>query len=300
MRSLVVALPGNEIMAEALSAQLDAEQGRVELHRFPDGETYVRLETDVKDRAVILVCTLDRPDAKFLPLTFVAATARELGAESVGLICPYLAYMRQDTRFKPGEGITSRYFAAALGQFFNWLVTADPHLHRRKSLSEIYPIPSAVVHAAPLIATWIRDHVTAPLIVGPDSESEQWVASVAQEAGAPYVVLQKQRRGDRAVEVSIPDIGRWRDRTPVLVDDIISTARTMIETASRLRAAGASDIVAVGVHGIFADAALDELRAAGVRQVVTCNTVPHPTNAIDLTGVLVDAVRTLQRTHAQS
>ena len=295
MRPLVLALPGNKSMAEALSTRLDAEQGQLELRQFPDGETYIRIEADVKGRAIILVCTLDRPDAKFLPLTFVAATARDLGAGSVGLVCPYLAYMRQDTRFKPGEGITSRYFASALGQAFDWLTTVDPHLHRLQGLSEIYAIESSVVHAAPLMAAWIRDHVASPLIVGPDSESEQWVASVARDSGAPYLVLEKRRRGDRLVEVSVPDVDRWQDRTPVLVDDIVSTARTMIEAAGRFRAIGKSEIVAVGVHGIFADNACDELRASGVSQVITSNTIPHSTNAMDVSSALAEAVRELQK-----
>lgn len=100
-------------------------------------------------------------------------------------------------------------------------------LHGNPLLTWIYSIPTAALHAAPAISTWIREAVKNPVLIGPDSESEQWVAAVAQDAGAPFVVLDKTCRGDRDVEVSIPHVDRWRDRTPVLVDDIISTARTM-------------------------------------------------------------------------
>ena len=300
MKPLLLALPGNEAISERLTAALGAEYAAPEIRQFPDGETYVRLTTDVKARDVILVCSLDQPDAKFLPLMFLAETAKDLEARSVGLICPYLAYMRQDARFKPGEGITSSYFARALGQHFDWLVTVDPHLHRRQSLSEIYTIPAAAVHAGPAIAAWVRDNAPAPLIVGPDSESAQWVAEVARGANAPYIVLEKHRHGDREVEVSAPDMRRWQDRTPVLVDDIISTAQTLIETVHRLHAAGASGIIAVGVHGLFAGKAYDELFAAGARKIVTCNTVAHPSNTIDVTALIAGVAGELMRAHKRN
>lgn len=295
MRPLLLSMPGNEALGAKLAGVLGAENSLPEIRHFPDGETYARITVDVTARDIILACSLDKPDPKFLPLIFLAETAKELGARSVGLICPYLAYMRQDTRFKSGEAITSAYFAKALGQHFDWLATVDPHLHRRQSLSEIYTIPAVAVHAGPAIAAWVRDHVPMPLIVGPDSESAQWVAAVARGANAPYMVLEKHRHGDRDVEVSVPDMRPWHGRTPVLVDDIISTAQTLIETTRRLRAAGATDITVVGVHGLFAGQAYDELGAAGVQKIVTCNTVAHPSNAIDVTALLASAAEELIR-----
>ena len=293
MKPLVIALPGNTELAQSLAAQLGTEVGQVTLRRFPDEESYVRIDSPVAGCEVILACSLDRPDDKVLPLLFLAATAKELGASSVGLVAPYLAYMRQDRRFQTGEGITSIYFAKILSGFVDWLVTVDPHLHRRSSLDEIYSVPSRVVHAAPAISKWIRANVENPILVGPDSESAQWVAAVAAGAGAPHLILEKVRRGDHEVEITVPDIRRWRDRTPVLVDDIISTARTMIETVGHLKRAGTKPPACVGVHAIFADQAFKELSAAGVASVVTCSTIPHASNRIDLVELLTAAVREL-------
>ena len=288
--AVIFALPGNERLANALAIHLAAEAGRLTVRRFPDGETYVRIETPVAGRDVILVCTLHRPDDKVLPLLFLAATARELSAQRVGLVAPYLAYMRQDRRFMEGEGVTSAYFAELVSRAVSWLVTIDPHLHRRAALGEIYPIPHAVLSAAPRISAWIRENVTRPMLVGPDSESLQWVQAVAEDAGAPFVVLEKIRRGDRDVQISVPNVDRWRDHTPVLVDDIISTARTMIETVGHLRRAALVAPVCIGVHGVFADDAFDQLVTAGAARVVTSNSIPHPSNAIDLTPLLADAI----------
>lgn len=293
MPPLLIPLPGNDDLVEGLATALGADIGRATIRRFPDGETYLRYETPLSGRSLILLCTLDRPDEKFLPLVFAAAAARELQATSVGLVSPYLAYMRQDRRFQPGEAVTSTYFAKLLSDQIDWLVTVDPHLHRRGSLAEIYSIPTQVMHAAPLISDWIRNQVTMPLLIGPDGESEQWVAAVARDAGAPYVVLRKVRHGDRDVEVSVPEVVRWRDHTPVLVDDILSTGRTMIETLGHLKRENMRPAVCIGVHGIFAGSAASDLVAAGAGKVVTTNTIPHPTNAIDVTAFLADGVRAL-------
>lgn len=290
---LLIALPGSEGLAPPICDRLGAELGQVEHRPFPDGETYLKYLTKVSERVVTLLCTLDHPDQKFLPLMFAAAAARDLGAREVGLICPYLAYMRQDKQFQPGEAVTSTYFADLLSGQIDWLVTVDPHLHRRAGLDEIYRVPTQVGHAAPLISEWIRREVRSPLLIGPDSESAQWVAAVAQAAKAPYVILEKVRRGDRDVQVSVPEIERWRDHTPVLVDDIISTARTMIETVSHLKAVEMTAPVCIAVHGIFAGNALRDLVAAGASRVVTCNTIPHQTNAIDVTPLLAQGVRAI-------
>ena len=294
MKPVVFAFPGHEALAQDLARRLDAESGRFMLRRFPDGESYLRIETELAARTAILVAALDRPDDKLLPLLFAARTARELGAVRVGLVAPYLAYMRQDRRFQPGEAVTSVHFAWLLSTCVDWLVTVDPHLHRRSGLGEIYSIPTRVVHAAPLVSAWIRQHVAAPVLVGPDAESEQWVTAVADAAGAPYVVLRKIRRGDREVEISVPDVERWRARTPVLVDDIISTARTMIETVGHLKHAGLAPPVCIGVHAVFAGDAYEALRAAGAARIVTCNTIAHPSNAIDLGELLAEDVRVMQ------
>lgn len=284
------ALPENEGFVSTLTERLGASTGDLVLRRFPDGECYHRVGTDVEGRAVVLVCTLHRPDDKVVPLLLVSGTLRDLGAASVGLVAPYLAYMRQDRVFQAGEGVTSAIFARFLSGLFDWLVTVDPHLHRRGSLSDIYRIPAVAVHAAPEIAAWIGDQVASPLLVGPDAESAQWAAAVAAKAGAPHVVLEKTRRGDREVEISVPDVDRWRSHTPVLVDDIISTARTMIETISHLKAAGLPAPICVGVHAVFADRAYEDLLVAGASRVVTCNTIPHPSNAIDVSGSVARAV----------
>jgi len=290
---ILVPLPGNDDLARGLGHALGMEIGGLEVRKFPDGETYLRYTDQIERRTVILLCTLDRPDEKFLPLVFAAATARSLKASRVGLVAPYLAYMRQDQRFKPRESITSVHFARLLSEHIDWLITVDPHLHRRSSLEEIYAVPAIATGAAPLIAGWLGRQVKQPVLIGPDEESEQWVASVAGQANAPYTVLRKIRRGDHDVEISLPDNDLCRNGTPVLVDDMVSTGRTMIETIGLLSGINTRPPICVGVHGVFAGTAYLDLLAAGAAQVVTTNTIPHESNQIDATGLLAEAIRDL-------
>jgi len=289
---VVIAMPGNEAIAQQLIRALPGEAGTIEIRPFPDGETYLRFLTNLRGRSLAIICTLVRPNDKFLPLIFAAATARELGAAKVGLVAPYLGYMRQDQSFKPGEAVTSRQFAGLLSNAFDWLVTVDPHLHRYRSLDGIYGIATRVVHAAPAISRWVRENVSNAVIIGPDQESEQWVAEIAREAAVPFTVLDKTRRGDRDVTISVKDWGSVLGRSPVLVDDIISSGRTMLEAIRVLRERQLPPPVCIAVHGVFADQADLLLAKEGVR-VITSNSIIHSSNVIDVAAPLAIPVREL-------
>lgn len=287
MNPLLINLESDPQQAHAIAQAMKAELGALEQRHFPDGESYLRVLNECQNRDVVIFCNLAHPDEKTLRLLFLVDTVRDLGARKVGLITPYLAYMRQDIRFKSGECVSSRPYARLLSQALDWLITMDPHLHRYDSLGEIYSIPSQVVPAAPLIADWIRNNLVRPLLIGPDSESEQWVSEVARLADAPFQVLSKVRHGDYDVEVSLPDIESWRDHTPVLIDDIISSGRTMIETVNHLRSANLKRPCCIGVHGLFAGDAYAHLLE--VADVVTTGCIPHESNQIVISNALAEA-----------
>jgi ribose-phosphate pyrophosphokinase len=289
MTRLLLPFPLQRSLVGAMAPLLAARVGRLDWHHFPDGESLVTIEESLDGVDVALVASLRNPDELALPLRFAAATAREFGARSVGLIAPYLAYMRQDKRFNPGEAVSAPLFARFLEESFDWLVTADPHLHRNPELSKLYRMPVRRVATAPLIANWIRDNVANAILVGPDTESGQWVSDIANRAGVPYQVLTKTRRGDRDVEVSLPSIDAARARTPVIIDDIASSGRTAIETLGHLKRLGLPPAVCVVIHPVFAQDAYEQLLAAGPAQVVSTDSIPHPSNAISLDGLLAQA-----------
>jgi ribose-phosphate pyrophosphokinase len=291
MRKIVLSFEGNEQMANAIRLGLSCQLGQFEMRRFPDGETYVRLITDVMDCEVIVVATLHHPDDKFLSLVFLLRLLKDAGAKKTILVAPYLAYMRQDKQFKPGEAVTSTYFGELISPFIDELVTIDPHLHRHHSMKEIYTASAKVLHASNSISAWIKKTIPNPVLIGPDSESEQWVSQVAATAEVPYFVLNKERHGDRDVQISFPETRSFQNLVPVLVDDIISTAHTMIATVKRLQELGSEKPICIGVHAIFADKSFEELQDAGAAQIVTCNTIPHISNGIDLNPIIVEALK---------
>lgn len=289
MTRILLPFPLQRGIAEAMASTLEARVGRLDWRRFPDGESLVSIDDALSGADVAIIASLNRPDELSIALRFAAATAREFGARSVGLVAPYLAYMRQDTRFHRGEAISSALYARFLEESFDWLVTVDPHLHRNPELSALYRIPAERIAAAPVVAQWIRDNVPDAMLIGPDSESEQWVADIAQRVGLPWQVLQKQRHGDRDVEVSLPDAGSARGRTPVIVDDIVSSGHTVIETLGHLHRFGLPAAVCVAIHAVFAEDAYDQLLKAGAARVVSTDSIPHLSNAMSIAGPLADA-----------
>lgn len=278
-------------LAESLAQKLATTVSVVKIHRFPDNESCVRIVPGDVKQTCIVIASLNNPDPAGLPLVFLSETLREYGAERVILVAPYLAYMRQDQRFREGEGITARYFARLVSSYFDALITVDPHLHRIHNLQEVYSIPTQVIHAAPVVADWIRINVNQPLLIGPDIESAQWVRALAGQINVPFMVLEKVRHGDRDVDVSVPEVQKWLHHVPVLFDDIISTGRTMIETIGHLKRAGMAAPLCIGIHGLFAGQAYHDLIGAGAANVVTTNTIKHATNRIDLAAPIASAIR---------
>ena len=266
------------------------EPGEAEIHQFPDGESYVRVITACQDRDIVILANLHHPDDKLLRLLFLCQALRDQEVKRITLVAPYLPYMRQDKKFHDGECITSAVFSAILSTAIDKLVTIDPHLHRYHSLSEIYSIDTQVLKADRTIANWIKQHINKPLIIGPDSESEQWATATADMIGCPHLVLSKERFGDRDVKISTPDTAGLADHTPVLVDDIISTGRTMIETADMLKAEGFKPPVCIGVHAVFSDADYQSLANSNVQSVITSNTIQHTSNGIDLSELILRAL----------
>lgn len=291
MKPLVFVFPENEQLGKRIIDGLPAEEGRFNLRNFPDGETYLRIRSAVENREIIIVCALNQPDIKFLSLFFLCKSLKERKAASICLIAPYLAYMRQDKEFNPGEVITSNYFAQLLSSCVDRLITVDPHLHRRKSMQEIYSIPCTVLHGAGLISDWIKHRIPNALVIGPDKESEQWVAEVAKHAEVPFVILEKIRHGDRNVELHVPSLKNYEHHIPVLVDDIISTAHTMMETIKHLKSMGMQAPICFAVHSVFAEHAYKDLLSAGAADVLTTNTIAHSTNKMDISQLVIESLR---------
>lgn len=284
-------MPGNEQLASDLADLTCGEVGKLQVRHFPDGESYVRILSDTSGKDVFIVCTLARPDPQFLSLAFAAQALRDACARRLILIAPYLAYMRQDRIFHPGEALTSRLFAEQLQRHFDELITVDPHLHRHSSLEQVYDIPATVVHAGPLMAAWIANEVDAPLVIGPDLESSQWVESIAREAGAPWRVFEKVRRGDRKVRMRAPDLHGFFGRTAVIVDDILSSGATMLGAIEILREQQFRAPYCLAVHALCSARTALHLEDNSLG-LLTSNTVPNSHSKFDVAPAIAAVLAT--------
>ncbi len=276
--------------AGRLAAALGVPALLVGCHRFPDGEFRLRLPAALPPR-VLLWRGLHQPNEKLAQLMIVAPAARELGVQELTLVAPYLAYMRQDIAFNPGEAVSQRHVGAALAAWFDGVVTVDPHLHRVARLAEAVPLArAAALSAAPLIGHFVAMRGRAPMLVGPDAESAQWVHVAATHNALPWTVCRKTRHGDTDVDIELP-AQEIRGREVVLIDDVASSGQTLATAARRLLAAGAARVDAVVTHAVLAPEAGERLRSAGISEFWSTDSVPHESNALSVVPLLADALR---------
>jgi ribose-phosphate pyrophosphokinase len=290
--SMLLAFADEVALGQSLAKALGWSMALIDVHAFPDGETRLRLPPEVSPHTVMLR-GLQQPNSKLAPLLLAAAGARELGAQRLTLVSPYLAYMRQDMAFTPGEVVSQRHLGRLLAGAFDSVVTVDPHLHRVATLGEVVPGRRGVaLTAAVLLGAHVAQQVPGALLMAPDEEAAQWVRVAALAHGLDHAVCVKHRRGDRDVEVSLPDHD-VRGRAVVLMDDVASTGRTLAVAARAALAQGAASVDVVVTHALFVGDALDQVRAAGARYVWSTDCVPHVSNVITVVPLLATAIRSL-------
>lgn len=264
----------------------------VQRHRFPDGELKLRLPVKLPAR-VALLRTLNNPDEKLVELLLVARSARELGVTQITLVAPYLAYMRQDMAFHPGEVVSQRVIGGFLASLFDALITVDPHLHRVATLQQAVPVAQAVtLSGAPLLADLIASHRPQALLIGPDAESAQWLDQAASAHGFDAAACHKVRHGDRQVDIALPAI-HLSQRNVVLLDDVASSGHTLAVAARKILAAGAASVDVAVTHALFAGDALQLIRDAGVNHVWSTDCIAHPSNAISMAPAIAKALMDL-------
>jgi ribose-phosphate pyrophosphokinase len=287
----VYTFPDSAEAAFRLAAAMDIPCHVAEVHRFPDGESLVRLPQPV-ERCIVLR-SLDRPNHKLVELLLAASVLRRHGAAELCLVTPYLAYMRQDIVFQPGEPVSQAVIGALLANHFDRFVAVEPHLHRTHSLDGVFAgRPATALSAAPVIAAALRRERidSRTVIIGPDEESTPLVEGVAAPLGLESMVGRKLRRGDRDVCVALPEGADLAGRPVVIVDDVISSGETILSAARAATERGARSCRTIGVHALFDEAAADRFRAAGIGAVESCDGVAHPSNSLPLAPLLASAL----------
>jgi len=261
----------------------------IDVHRFPDGE--LRVTVGPAATTTILYMPLDRPNDKLLALLFAAEALRRGGAKRLVLVAPYLCYMRQDRAFHDGEAISQKAIGKLLAATVDRVITVDAHLHRTHDIRDVFPgIEAEDLSAMPAIAEALSGIDKRTVFVGPDEESEPWVSDLSARLGLAHAVGRKARAGDRSVQISFAAPSLFKGRPALLVDDIVSSGGTLTVCARALVAAGASEVGAVVTHALFPPEVAQDFVRAGIRSIRSTSSVPHPSNAIALDGILAAAL----------
>ncbi len=284
-------LPEAAAEAELLAERLAIPAHAIGMHRFPDGE--LRVTVGSAGSTTVLYIPLHNPNDKLIALLFAAEALRRGGARRLVLVAPYLCYMRQDAAFNPGEAISQRAIGALLARTVDRVVTVDAHLHRMPRIEDVFAgIEAENVSTIPAIAVTLRPTIDSrTVVIGPDEESRAWVEDLAGRLHLTFTVARKLRRGDRSVEITIQEAELLAGRPALLVDDIVSSGGTLIACAQAARRAGAASVDAIITHALFPPEMLQDFTRAGVQSLRSTTSVPHPTNAIPLDGVLAQALR---------
>ncbi len=293
MKNTLVTDCGNsQQLAKTIAKKLKAKYSQTTISSFPDGDLYLKFNTNLKNKHLIIVQSFQpHSDMSLFDILFAAETAKSLKAKKVTLVAPYLAFMRQDKRFHPGEAISANIMAKLLNQSIDRIITIDPHLHRIPKLSKIFKIKNKALTANLLIADYIKKHFRNEVVIGPDWESYQWAERIAKRIGVLATVLRKTRFSSRKVASKMIKPIKIKNKNVIIVDDIISTGHTIIEAAKKAKQHKAKSISAICVHGLFVENAVKKIRKAGVTKIISTNTIKHQTNRIDVSSLLIKELK---------
>jgi ribose-phosphate pyrophosphokinase len=291
MQMLVVGCSNAVDIARNVARRIGAPFLALEERRFPDGELYLRYTTNPKGKRVVIVQSMHpAPNETFMEALWAAHSARQLGAKEVWLVATYLAYMRQDKAFHPGEAVSARIMAKLIDGAFDRIYAMDPHLHRIHNLQDIFRCKAIRLTANDALAAYIDKTHPDALIIGPDWESYQWAQVIAEKINHHAVMLKKKRYTSRKVRIKVKADVSFRGKDVVIIDDIISTGRTMIEPIKQLKRMGCRRITCMTIHGVFAEGALQKLQRMGAKVVAT-NSMPSPVSRIDLSRTIAAALK---------
>lgn len=296
---VVLAGSGNRLLAREVANELNLELAPVVLERFPDDELHVELLADVRRRDVYLVQSLPPPaDRSLFELLFLADACVRAAASRVTAVIPYLAYARQDRRVTGREPLGARIVANLLENAgIQQVVALDLH---NLAVEGCFHIPVEHVSAIDLLAERVGPSVGSPaVVVSPDFGGVKRAERYAARLGAPVVVVHKSRV--TGTEVTVQGVvGDIRGCSPVIVDDMIATAATLVAAVGAIAAAGCSQpVVVAATHGLFVGDAVERLRHLAVRALFTTDSVPLRTplpvsfEVVSVAPLLADAIRRL-------
>ena len=286
----------NEPLARAICAYIGIELGKSTIKPFPDGETFIKVEENVRGEDVFVVQSTSPPTNHNLMEMFIMMDAlRRSSASRITAVLPFYGYARQDRKDQPRVPITAKLVANLLvAAGANRILTMDLHAQQ---IQGFFDIPVDHLYAAPVMYEHLRKRQWGDLVVvSPDTGGLKMAYAYSQTLEAGLAIVAKRRRNATEVE-SMADIGEVRGKNVLLVDDLTETAGTLVTAAAMLKRKGAKKILACVSHAILNDLGIERLRKSVIDELITTDTVFRPAisgvkiTTLPVAGLLGEAIK---------
>ncbi len=287
MSMLIASFPETEDICRKVAKSLGAKHTKIMTEDFPDSEFHLELKENPKNKTVVIISSMTKdPDEKLIETILAGGIAKDYGAKKVILVATYMPYMRQDKHFEKYDSFSSKHILE-LFRNFDKVIAIDPHLHRIKKMQQAYGKAESITTNW-LVADYIKKRFGKEFsIVGPDAESTQWSSKVAGMLGSNVVILKKTRFSSRKIKQA--DIkGRLKENV-IIIDDIISTGKTIIGAIKLARKHGAKRIIVIGIHGLLIGKSAEQIRKHA--ELITSNTIQNKYAKIDVSPAIVKALK---------
>ena len=293
----------NVPLATEVAKLLHTTLGKVELARFSDGELRPWIREDLRDKTVIVLESFSNPtDEHIMEMVLMGDAIRRMAPKNMIAVIPYMAYSRQDKLHRPGEPISARVIAKFLElSMFSEMICVDLH---NDAIVGFFQVPVTHISAQPVLAEEIkRMNLKNPVIISPDVGGVKRARNFAYTLKLPMVVMEKRRYMDKTDTSEVFQIiGDVSGKTAIIIDDIIATGSTIVQSAKSLARAGAASVVVVATHGVLAGDAVDNLMNAQLEKIIVTNSIDiqkekrfPKLNVISIAPIVADAISTLVR-----
>ena len=261
-------------LAQRICAFIGVELGDATVTSFPDGETFVKINENIRGRDVFIVQPTCPPtNQNLMELLIMVDAARRASALRITAVIPFFGYARQDRKDQPRVPITAKLVANLLtAAGVNRVLTMDLHAQQ---VAGFFDIPVDHLYAAPVILRYLKSRSLSNdlIVVSPDVGGLKMAQAYAQALNTGLAIVAKRRVSPTEIE-AVSVIGDVEGKRVFLIDDLTETAGTLTSAARLLKENGAAEIFAGVSHAVLSDLAIERLKKSEIRELITTNSVP--------------------------
>jgi ribose-phosphate pyrophosphokinase len=277
--------------SQKLAAQIARELGEtlcpLETHKFPDGERYIRINSEVNKGVTVVQSTGHPQDENLIELFLILKTLQEMNVDDIRVVIPYFGYGRQEKSFNQGEAISAKVIANLI-EFSGASEVFCINLHE-EGICNLFNIPAHNLSAIPTIAEYLGNCMDDPLILAPDHGAMGFAKVIGDILNCDCDYLEKKRISPQKVETQTKRLD-VKGRDVVIIDDIISTGGTIVNASRMLRKNDASKIVVSCVHPVMVDDALLKIFTAGADEIIGTDTLKSEVSAISVAKLVAESL----------